>query len=162
MANQQRGSRVRISAIFLLAVCSLAQSQPPSPTPTGAGQERQKSTTEVQDPAKYHEDKSSTDWWMRIFTGLIFLATAVQAYIYWRQKQLMRNALAETKKAADAATKSAEVADKALVHTQRAFVHLEEFRTETVFMETALSEDLSRSLAGESTCNGATWATHQP
>lgn len=49
---------------------------------------------------------------------MIASATVAQAYIYWRQKDLMRDALSETRKAADAAKRSAD----AFVLNERAWV----------------------------------------
>lgn len=123
-------------AAFGLTCFAFAQSQPPSPGGSKSSQPKQTSAAtenhkgtddkassqpititvvnspEVNSAAKEHQSESSTDWWMRAFTGLIFLATAVQAYIYWHQKELMREALGETTKAADAAKASANAASR--------------------------------------------------
>jgi hypothetical protein len=125
-------------SLCVLAVVfgAFAQSQPPSPGGSKLSQPKQTTATtenhkgtddktssqpititvvnspEVNGAAKQHQSESSTDWWMRAFTGLIFLATAVQAYIYWHQKELMREALGETTKAADAAKASADAANR--------------------------------------------------
>lgn len=128
--------------LLLLSLACLAQSQPPAPSGLKSGQPKQTSTAtedgkgqadkdppqpvtisvvnspEIQHATKDHQEEPSSDWWMRIFTGLIFLATAVQAYIYWRQKQLMREALGETERAANAAKDSA----MAMMNSERAWV----------------------------------------
>jgi hypothetical protein len=133
--------------LLIAALCSFGQSQPPSPTPTKTGQDKQQSTesketkteehkdpsisvsvvnTPVASDASQHEkERSSADWWIRILTGVIAFATVAQAYIYFRQKELMRDALCETKKAAEAATASAKATNEnlqAAIRSERAWI----------------------------------------
>jgi hypothetical protein len=135
-----RVARILVT-VFALSVLA-AQSQPPPPVPGKEGQPKQQEGTgkegktedhktaaqpitvtvinspEVQDRTAHQNRDSSPDWWIRLLTAVIAAATVMQAYIYWRQKALMRDALAETKKAADAAKASAD----ALMNSERAWL----------------------------------------
>jgi len=54
--------------------------------------------------------KSASDWWVVIFTGVLAVATVVQILVYWKQTGIMRGALKETAKAAEAADITAAAA----------------------------------------------------
>lgn len=72
----------------------------------------QKTQEEFNRDAKAQENKSSSDWWMVIFNGLLTLFTLCLVGIgAWQG--------AQNKKAADAALKSAETAQANLIATHR-------------------------------------------
>lgn len=78
-------------------------------------------------------DKSSTDWWIVAFTGMLTVLGLLQYLAMRKQAHYMRDGLQETKRAADAAKDSAAAASKAIVQaektthvTQRAVVLLED------------------------------------
>jgi hypothetical protein len=134
-------------------------SQPPPPTPPKATQDKQrhedadksyvdaKKKTPRDTPATLPENISvgrsserknrtedtknepAPDWITR-FTAVIAVAAIIQLYIYWKQAYYMRRSLEETKKAADAATKGADVAEKALRLSHRAYLGVGEFAFE--------------------------------
>ena len=129
-----------------------AQSQPPSPAPAKPGQKEQPTNHNVKEKPKINErptvetpaalsnqpsaqsnlisqysasnsqDKTSQDWWIRIFTGLLVIVGAIQIYVYWKQAGYMERTLGETKTATDAATKSANIAEQTLEISQRAYL----------------------------------------
>ncbi|HEY4365483.1 MAG TPA: hypothetical protein VGN17_31270 [Bryobacteraceae bacterium] len=80
----------------------------------------------TQDSSSNPKGNSPTDRWVALATIIIAGATVAQAVIYWRQKNLMIDALTETKKASDAAIDNAKaakeaafIAAKTLVETRR-------------------------------------------
>jgi len=60
-------------------------------------------------------EKSSSDWWIVYFTGALTFVGIVQLIAMFRQASYMREGLAETKVAADAAKKSAKAAEDSVV-----------------------------------------------
>jgi len=138
--------RVLLPLLVLLAVH--AQSQPPSSSPPKSSQPKEQGTSSKETKAADNQTipaippslvdsprtenttdnkkgGSSADWWTRILTLVIAIATVAQAYIYWRQKELMAEALTETTKAANAATSAAESAKQTadvLIGSERAWL----------------------------------------
>ncbi len=114
-----------------LVAALVAQSPPPPPSPAKATQEKQqlsngqidsgnpsqKPITRPEGSDKYAEsysnqsdDKSSTNWWIAIFTGILTIVGVLQYCAMRKQAGYMRRGLIETKRAVDAANKSADAA----------------------------------------------------
>ena len=111
-----------LSALLVLSA-AFAQSQPPSPAPSKAGQERQepgtveqtkseadqksakdfsslvdKVVSEItrrnqQQPSNKGFNPTSPDWWVAIFTGGLAIIGAIQVFVYCRQANFMRRGL---------------------------------------------------------------------
>ena len=129
---------MRQAAIVLcFSVILLAQSQPPSPRPAITGQEQQQNRGDEKSPdnnpglAVINEQKGSgaqqSKWpsmpdGITVFTGILAIAAIIQILVYKQQANLMKEALAETEKAANAATKSANIASESLMIAHRAYV----------------------------------------
>jgi len=136
-----------------LVISSVAQSPPPPPTPAKAAKEKQQlsgSKTDSGNPSqqpiirpggkdKYTEaqsgksrDKSSTDWWIVIFTGMLTLVGILQYWAMRQQAGYMRDGLTETRRSVDAARasagaamKSVALAEQVTTITQRAVILIE-------------------------------------
>lgn len=77
----------------------------------------QKTAEEAAQEAQDRHEKATTDWWLMAFTGALFFATVgligatgVLGYFAYRQMRDMKESLAITRKAADAADLSARAA----------------------------------------------------
>jgi hypothetical protein len=132
-----------LSLVPILLASILQLPQPSQPTKSPGNQESH--STSIQDsskdskspvdtaittlsmqPAGDSRQNSSSERWMLVFTAVIASAAVVQAIIYGKQARLMREALAETKKAADAATNSANTAERALHLSERADILIDQ------------------------------------
>jgi hypothetical protein len=96
----------------------------------------QKTKSEIEEDAKEHEEKSKLDrqlvkltadlanYTLGLFIATIalVLATASLGYFAWRQAEDTQESLANARTSADAANKSAEIAERALIAGQRAFL----------------------------------------
>ena len=110
-------------ALLLFVVVVSAQSQPPSPTPPKASQDKQEHKNAVdtagqrdkknppqtipvipkseptlpaqtsQNPANYSADPTSSNWWLVGLTAVIAAAAIVQVFVYCRQAAYMRRGL---------------------------------------------------------------------
>jgi len=128
--------------LAFLAVYVFGQSQPPAPGPTKTAQtdKQEKGSknkkadeaapiinsrptpsiapitavdkNEEADHSNQSADNSPSNWWLIIPTIVIAMATIVQAWIYWGQAGIMREALEQTKNAAEAAKSSADTASR--------------------------------------------------
>jgi hypothetical protein len=119
------------AALGALVTALLAQSPPPPPGPTESAQEKQQrsggktnsgntsqqSITRPERNDKYTKaqssesrDKSSTDWWIVVFTGTLTLVGILQYWAMRKQAGYMRDALMETKRSADASNESERAA----------------------------------------------------
>jgi hypothetical protein len=126
----------RILTVFFLAVVC-ASSQQPSPTPAKTIQEVQDKRPDAgtkadsaqptaspigkQDRGKGTDesDQPPTDNRIVWLTGALVLVGFLQVFVYWKQAGLMRDGLAETKKAADAAVTAANAAQRGLILSNR-------------------------------------------
>jgi hypothetical protein len=122
---------------FVYVCLAFAQSQPPVPGPTKAGQNKQSRTNHkdtkatdnkdipavapaivnapiYEDTAKREQEPTSPDRWIRILTGVIAVSTVAQAYIYWRQKKVMEDGLEVADRSARAALSSADAAKRSM------------------------------------------------
>jgi hypothetical protein len=126
--------------LFFLPLLT-GQSQPPAPAPRETSQDKQQGAASkenkadeyksppvsvsivnapvTKDSAQPEHDSPPSDWWIRILTGVIAFATIAQAYIYWRQKNLMQEALIATTTAANAARDSADAAKNSFIASYR-------------------------------------------
>lgn len=129
--------------VFIVGVgVVIAQSNPPAPS---KGQEASSPPKKVSEPDKAQtnaitqpvdpisreqiapdhdkyerDDKSPWKDPITWFTGGLLIVAAFQAWIYWEQKRLMEKALNETRRAADAATESANSYKRVTELTERA------------------------------------------
>ena len=149
------GLMARLVLAILAATVLFAQSQPPAPTPIEHIQEKQNDSYSKNDaaqkelappvrvsiPGPIHvigEDqrakdnqKSSTDWWIVFFTGLLAVVAVLQFLAMHRQANYMRDGLALTKQSSDAATESARIAKATLELSQRADISIEKIEKVT-------------------------------
>lgn len=133
-----------IFIVFLLIIPSLSQSQEPTPSAREVNQppkndrnskytksinmqrgskdlpvfvetlETQSDRDEKIDNRNHREKESTNNWWIMVFTGgLLFTASAQIGLFYW-QLWLIRRSIEDTKIAASAAQKSADVAEKSV------------------------------------------------
>jgi hypothetical protein len=129
-------SKLLFLAVVGLAISSVAQSPPPAPSPTKIVEKKQqlsRSETNSGNPSQQaitrtvrnnkhaktqsnkNSQKSSTDWWIVTFTGILTVVGALQYWAMRQQAGYMRDGLAETKVAADAAKTSANAAEASVV-----------------------------------------------
>jgi hypothetical protein len=137
---------VVVVALTCIATALAAQSPPPPPAPTETTQKKQEAGDRVntngnlikqvtvllkkQNEAAERQrqkdrEKSSSDWWIVYFTGALTFVGIVQLIAMFRQASYMREGLAETKVAADAAKKSANAAEDSVV-LARQNMHLDQ------------------------------------
>jgi hypothetical protein len=100
------------------------------------------SPSSIEQASKEREQKSSNDWWLVEWTGVIALFTVVlslvagvQAAFFWRQLGIMSQGLTDTKAAADAAaeaakaaTKQAKISEDTFVRTERPYIFIDGVR----------------------------------
>lgn len=129
-----------------IATSLFAQSPPPPPTPAETSQEKQEAADREKDnndllkqliaateehrkaverQNRENSDKSSTDWWLVAFTGILMGVGIIQLVAMFRQAGYMREGLRETKRAADAANTSANAATQAVKNAWDALLTLE-------------------------------------
>lgn len=139
--EEELTKRARWFVILFFLPLLAGQSQPPAPTPPKTRQDKQQGASGkdnetggdkspsvsvsvvnapvTTDSTQHEYDSPPTDWWVRILTVVIASATVAQAYIYWRQKELMSAALKDTTRAVSAAKQSADTANATFVSAQR-------------------------------------------
>jgi hypothetical protein len=130
-------TRGLFAAILLglgLAAWGNDQSQPPSPTPAKTTQTKEHQAKANEQPAdgkvaasrddpaenkaQQHEEKSSAEWWLVTFNGLLVVVVFLQWYWMVRQERVLGKSVAVAEKAATAAKESSEsykVAERAWV-----------------------------------------------
>src|SRR6266853_5337558 len=147
---------MKLSLIFILSLSSIfaQQSPQPSPTPVETSQEQQQlgtgkknnstkrqPTTKSRDIAKEDDstkDRSgqdghkSTPDWITWLTGVIAVAAVLQFIVFCFQAYYMYVGIGLTKQAADAATQSIQVLNRARIRFEAvAFQNIEDFKRET-------------------------------
>jgi len=124
-----------LAGVVGLAISFVAQSQPPPPTPAKATEEKQQFSggknsytnpaqqptvvpTEKSESAKSQggdsDSKSSTDWWIVIFTGALMLVGVTQLVAMFKQGDYMRRGLRVSINAAKSARFGAIAAQRAV------------------------------------------------
>lgn len=179
---------IKALIIFLVLVgCLNAQSEPPSPTPSKQGQftqndaSKEKQASDLKGSAlpatilqpsspskntdtQNEEKNASRPWWkdpnwvIVIFTGVLAAAAIFQVQVYKSQSRIMREGLAETKRAADAAEKAAEatrasveIMDKTAAKQLRAYLYagLATAEVQDPIKQTTFSAKIALTNAGQ-------------
>jgi len=112
---------MRMALIFILIAwtgTSFAQEKLNNTIKPQASSEKQKTEAEQSGG----EERTAIDRGIKKFTGLtalatflLFVAASIQVGLFWWQLRLIRSSLADTKSAAEAAKKSAEIAERTVI-----------------------------------------------
>jgi hypothetical protein len=167
-----------VTLILTLQVIASAQSQPPTPSPSEAREEQQRqSAAESDNPrlgdqasppnaqgggdvlaaqpmnnAQQQQQQTAPDWitWVSGLSNIVIaIFTIVLALVAIFQIGYMRDALTETRRAADAAQNSVDVARESLVSVQRAFIRFKGIPNKRLTIRTNEGEKTSFTFMAE-------------